>query len=245
MLFFGFNRRFRLLAYVFISTFLILAINGHSKPEYLGAAYAPVFAAGGVAFERTLKWWRWAAPAYTSIMLLGGIVLLPVVLPILPVQTYIRWANALGIAPSSTEAKQLDKLPQFYADMFGWEQKAGEIAKVYHSLTPEDQARCAIFGDNYGRCGAVDFYGPKYGLPKSIGRHNSYWIWGPRQYTGELMIILGGDLKDKQRVFESVEVAGTVSSEYCMPYENNLKIYVCRNLKVPLRELWPRLKNFG
>jgi phosphorylcholine metabolism protein LicD len=58
------------------------------------------------------------------------------------------------------------------------------------------------------------------------------------------VIILGGNLKGKTDRFESVTVADTVRSEYAMPYENNLAIYICRNLKMPLKELWPQLKHY-
>jgi hypothetical protein len=245
LLFFGLEKRFRLLGYMYAGAFLVLALNGRSKPEYLAAAYAMIFAAGGVALERWLSGsWRWVRPVYLMVLCAAGIALAPVALPILPVETYIRYSAALGIAPQTSEAKSLDKLPQFYADMFGWQDKAEAVAKVFHSLTPEEQAKCAIAADNYGRCGAIDLYGANYGLPKSIGRHNNYWIWGPRDYTGELVLVLGGDLEDKRASFESVEVAAVVHSEYCMPYENNLRIYVCRKLKVPLKDLWPKLKSF-
>jgi hypothetical protein len=169
----------------------------------------------------------------------------PIVLPVLPVETYIRYSGFLGIKPFTAEGKQLAELHQFYADMFGWEAKAEAVAKVYSRLSQDEKKKCAIFADNYGRCGAIDFYGKDYGLPPTIGSHNNYWIWGPRDYTGELMIILGGALEDKQRLFKSVEVSEIVTCKYCMPYENNLRVYLCRNLKVPLRELWPRLKNFS
>ncbi len=244
-LFYSPEKRYRLLGWVYLAAFAILVVNGHSKPEYLGAAYPMLFAAGGTALERWLTGrWQWAKPVYLGLMLAGGVIGAPFVLPILPVESYIRYAQALGVKPSSTEAKKLDKLPQFYADMFGWEEKAQAVARAYHSLGPEDQTKCAIFADNYGRCGAIDYYSKKYNLPKSIGKHNNYWIWGPRGYTGELMLILGGGLKDKEESFESVEVSSTVTCEYCMPYENNLRIYVCRNLKMSLTELWPRLKTF-
>ena len=245
-LFYSLERRYRLLGYVYLAAFAVLVANGHSKPEYLGAAYPMLFAAGGAALERWLTGrWIWVRQAYVGLMLAGGVIAAPFVLPILPVESYIRYSQALGVEPSSTEAKKLGKLPQFYADMFGWEEKAQAVARVFHSLTPEEQTRCAIFADNYGRCGAIDFYSKKYDLPQSIGRHNNYWIWGPRDYTGELMLILGGSLEDKQEHFESVVVAGTSTCEYCMPYENNLRIYICRKLKVPLRQLWPELKTFS
>jgi len=236
---------FRILGYVYIAAFLILALNGQSKAEYLSPAYSMLFAAGGVIFERWFsRRFQWATTAYAALMILGGILLAPLALPILPVETYIRYADALHIAPNTAEGKQLDKLPQFYADMFGWEQKAEAVARIYHSLTPEEQSTCALFADNYGRCAAIDFYGNKYHLPPAIGRHNNYWIWGPGNYTGELMIILGGGLRDKQEKFESVVVADTIHCDYCMPYENNLCIYVCRNLKMPLQTIWPQLKAY-
>lgn len=239
------GKKFRILAYLYLTAALILILNGHSKSEYLSPAYPMLFAAGAVWFERwaSREKLQWMRPAYI-ILLSSGILLAPTALPILPVELYITYSNALGITPSSAEAKQLNKLPQFYADMFGWEEKAAAVAKVFHELTPEEQVKCAIFGDNYGRCGAIDFYSKKYNLPKSIGRHNNYWLWGPRGYTGELVIILGGGLRDKQEIFESVTIADTVKNQYCMPYENNLTIYVCRKLKKPLPEFWPALRHY-
>jgi hypothetical protein len=128
--------------------------------------------------------------------------------------------------------------------MFGWPEKAAAVAQAFYRLTPEEQARCAIFADNYGRCGALDFFGSHYGLPRSIGRHNSYWMWGPGEYTGDLVLILGGNLRDKQEAFSRVDIVGTVQSKYCMPYENNLNIYLCRGLRVPLKKLWGSIKAF-
>jgi len=29
-----------------------------------------------------------------------------------------------------------------------------------------------------------------------------------------------------------------------MPYERDLPVYVCRGIKAPLAEVWPRLKHF-
>ncbi len=238
-------REFRILGYIYLVVFFILALNGHSKAEYLAPAYSMLCAAGGVVFERWFSGkFQWARPVYGGLIVLGGIVLAPFALPILPVQTYIRYAAALRVAPSTPEGKRLGQLPQYYADMFGWEQKAQAVAAVFRSLAPEEQSKCAIFADNYGRCAAIDFYGRRYNLPAAIGRHNNYWIWGPRNYTGELMIILGGALEDKQEQFESVVVAGTVHCDYCMPYENDLRVYLCRNLKVPLSSIWPRLKSY-
>ena len=238
--------RFRPLSYSYLGALFLLLVNIHSKPEYLSPAYPMLFAAGAVSFQNFVeeRSRRWLRPACAGVLALGGALLIPAALPILPVEMYIRYAKAVGIEPGTAEGKQLAALPQFYADMFGWEDKAKAVAEVYHKLSPDDQKKCAIFGDNYGRSAALDFFRKKYDMPSAIGRHNNYWLWGPGHYTGELVIILGGDLEDKQQIFEKVEIAGVVHSEYAMPYENDLRIFVCRNLKVPLDQMWRRLKHY-
>ncbi len=88
------------------------------------------------------------------------------------------------------------------------------------------------------------FYGKAYGLPASIGNHNNYWIWGPRDYTGEVMIILGGSKEDHEADFESIALMRKSECEHCMPYENNVNIWVCRGLKTSLKDLWPDEKHY-
>jgi hypothetical protein len=238
-------KQFRPLVLIYIVPLIILLLNGQSKPEYLSTAYTVLFAAGGAAAERLLTVPRWIwLRIVLAVLLAAGMALAPTVVPVLPVDTYIQYAEALGIKPTTAEAKDLAELPQFFADMFGWEEKAKAVAEAYTRLSPEEKEKCAIFADNYGRCGAIDFFGNKYGLPRSIGRHNNYWLWGPRGYTGELMMILGGRLENQQASFEEVEIVGHVTCTYCMPYENNLAIYLCRRSKVPLEERWKRMKVF-
>ena len=238
-------KAYRMFAFVYLGAFLILVVNGHSKPDYLSPIYGILFAAGGVVFERVLSrdWRRHFRPVLILVMV-SGVALFPLTLPILPVRSFISYSRALGERPESVEGLQLESLPQFYADMFGWEEQAMAVVKAWQSLTPEEQKVCAIYADNYGRCGTIDLYGRKHGLPKAIGRHNSYWMWGPGGYSGEIMIIPGGDLEDKEAQFESVTVAGSSSNPYCMPYENNMRVYICRGLKTPLNLLWPSLKVF-
>ena len=140
---------------------------------------------------------------------------------------------------------ELAELPQFYADMFGWEEKANDVVAVFNTLTEDEKKKCAILSTNYGRCGAIDFYGEKLGLPKTIGIHNNYWIWGPRDYKGEVMIILGGSMEDHVDNFESVELVKTSTSTYCMPYENDVQIFLCRNLLQDLKDIWQHEKNYN
>ena len=242
------GRRFRLLGIVWVTACLVLIANGHSKAEYLASTYAMLFAAGGVAWEGILPRRRsihgTSIRGVALVVVASGAALAPLVTPMLPVETYIRYSRALDVAPSTEEGHELGELPQFYADMFGWRAKAAAVAEVYHALPAADRERAAIFGSNYGRAGAIDYFAGEYGLPGAVSNHNNYWLWGPGEANGEVVIVLGGDLEDHQRRFESVEVAGAARCRYCIPYEKDLPIYVCRGLRLPLAELWPVIGHY-
>jgi len=101
-----------------------------------------------------------------------------------------------------------------------------------------------LFGNNYGRAGAIDYWSDELGLPGAIGNHNSYWMWGPGDWSGEVGITLGGDRQDLERRFASVELGGRAPCRWCIPYERDLPIYVCRDLVLPVDELWPLAKHY-
>jgi len=240
------QRQFRCLGVIYATTLAILIVNGHSKAEYLSPAYAMLFAGGSVLFARLTERHgaRWLRPSYGTLLLAGGLATAPLATPLLPVETYISYAAALGTKPGTSEGKTLGRLPQFFADMFGWKEKAEAVASVYSRLSPGEKNTCAVYAQNYGECAAIDFFGKKYGLPPAMGRHNNYWIWGPHGSTGDVVIVLGKSAEDERRSFDSVAVADTVRCAYCMPYENNLLVMVCRGLKEPIDTLWPKLKLF-
>jgi hypothetical protein len=229
--------------YAAIFTLFVLQ---RGKAYYLSPIYPILFASGGVAIAHLIatQKWNWLKPT-TLALVFCTMLLSPMALPILPVETFIVYQNTIGIEPPREENHEMGQLPQHFADMFGWKEKVAAVARAFHTLSPEEQTKCAIVADNYGRAGAIDFFGRKYGLPKAISRHNNYWLWGTRGYTGEVVIVLGGGLEDKQQLFESVEVAETVQCEYCMPYENNLRVYICRGIKTPIDGLWERQRSFN
>jgi hypothetical protein len=91
----------------------------------------------------------------------------------------------------------------------------------------------------------VTFFGKRFGLPRAISGHNSFFLWGPGPVELKVVIIIGGREEDHRRVFDEVVPSGTHRTRYAMPYENNLTIYICRGLRVPLHEAWARSKNYS
>ena len=145
--------------------------------------------------------------------------------------------------PPKIETYKLGPLPQIFADEFGWEEMARAVAGVYNSLPPDVRPRTAIFAQNYGQAGAVDLFGPKYGLPQAISGHQSYFLWGPRGYTGESMIVMDGDKPTWKANSPPWRRWRHVTHPYSMPYEH-FDIFYCRGLKWPLAEFWPKVKNW-
>jgi len=181
--------------------------------------------------------------ATAAIVAVTGAALAPLTLPILPVETYIAYQRALHVEPPRTENHRMGPLPQQYADMFGWPEMVATVAQVYDKLPAADRARCLIFGQNYGQAGAIDWFGPKHGLPKAVSAHQNYFLWGPRNYDGSVAIVLDDDRETLEKIFGRVELAATVQHPYSMPYEH-FDVWLCRDPKVPFQELWPKIKKW-
>lgn len=237
--------RYRTLGWMYIIVFIIM-VAGNAKVYYLAAIY-PVFLAGGaVLFEEILrrKAIPWLAPAYIFLLVLAALVVLPFALPVLPVDEFVSYEHLLGIAPRAEERSSVGELPQYYADEFGWKEFVDTVAAVYRKLSPEEQSRCFIYVRNYGEAAAVDFFGTKYGLPGAHSAHNSYWMWGPGDRTGDIAIIVGNhrtlqdNLADLRRAYRSVELAGTTHARYAMPYENGRMIFICRGMNTSFQAIW-------
>jgi hypothetical protein len=160
------------------------------------------------------------------------------------VDAYVAYADALGVAPSTAERKRLGRLPQFYADMHGWESIVTTVAGAHRRLPPEDRARSIVFTFNYGVAGAVERLGRRHGLPPVYSGHNNYWLWGPPAEADHVAIVVGGEAAELGQVFRDVEQAGKTDCGDCMPYENGNPVFVCRGLKVPWKDLWPRLRHY-
>ncbi|HWQ56528.1 MAG TPA: glycosyltransferase family 39 protein [Bryobacteraceae bacterium] len=239
------GRQWRPLGWAYVVVFGLLVLL-HGKPYYLVPVYPMLLAAGAVLLERAIERrnWNWLKPATVAAVVAGGVVMAPLTLPVLPVETYIRYAATLGISEVRTERHQMGRLPQVYADMHGWENMAARVAEVYHALPPEERQQAVVFAQNYGEAGAIEYFAPRYGLPRAISGHNSYWLWGP-DAAGGVLIGIGGKAAGYHEVFEDVRREGTITHPYAMPYESNLPIWVCRKPKIPLRQVWPRVKHFS
>jgi hypothetical protein len=238
------GRKFQILGWIYVAVLGIL-LSTHSKPYYFAPAFLAVLPAGAVAIEVYVARhpWNWIKPAYLTVLVLGGALTAPLALPVLPVETFMRYQKWLGIRPSSEErGEKLRSLSQMYADMFGWPEMAAQMAQIYNHLSSEERADCVIGASNYGEAGALDFFGKKYGLPNAISTHNNYWFWGPGTKPGKVLLVIGGSKENYERMYEEVRQVATFADHYAI--ESGKPIFLCRKPKRTLQEVWPNIHNF-
>jgi hypothetical protein len=168
-----------------------------------------------------------------------------VVVPILQPDTFIAYVKYLPMKlPVMEHSHERAVLPQWYADQFGWEEIVAETAKAWNRVPADERPNCGIFAQDYGQAGAIDFLGRRYGLPQALSGHQTYYLWGPRGYSGNCLIVLDDGRERLEELFEHVEYVGT-SADNRYALERQIPVYICRGAKFgSLETVWPQLKKW-
>jgi hypothetical protein len=238
--------RYRIVGWT-ILTVVVAFMLLHGKNYYSTPIYPAMFAAGAVALESWLRTpaLRWAIWGYAFLVVAVGMMFLPMSVPVLPVDMYLKYQDKMPIKPPRSEhSHERAALPQIYADQFGWTEITEGAAAAFKMLSPEEQKTCGIFAQDYGSAGAIDSFGPRYGLPKVLSGHQSYYLWGPRGYTGECLIVLDDRQETLEREFEQVQFVGrTAPNPYAL--EQQLTVFIVHKPKFgSLEKVWPQLKKW-
>jgi hypothetical protein len=237
---------YRFLGWTYLVAFAVfVALKG--KNYYLAPIYPVYLAAGATMIEIFIERFRqgWLKPVILALVLVAGAWLAPLTVPVLPIDQFVIYMNKLPLKlPRMEHSHMRAALPQHYADQFGWEEIVAEVNQAYLRLSPEERAGCAIFAQDYGQAGAIDFFGRHYGLPPALSGHQTYYLWGPRGYSGNCMIVLDDSREKLESLFERVEYVGT-SADNPYALEREIPVFICRGTKFGvLAELWPKLKKW-
>ena len=230
--------RFRLLSAFYLGPFLLFALV-KGRGYYLLPAYPVLYAAGAVGLE------SWLA---TRAKAVRGVVYGAVAAAVLVEAGLAAWAYLPIWRPGSAAWNWQMQNNYDMANEVGWPELVGEIAAVRDQLSSEERGQYAVLAENYGAAGAVELYGPKYGLPVPIATVNSFYDrrWGP--FEPETLIVVGGRLEDESHFFESCKVVAMVHLPYGVQNEESAdhpQILVCHHLKEPWPVVWGRSRDFG
>jgi hypothetical protein len=238
--------QFLAIAFVLIFTFL-LVMNG--KSYYLFGAYPMLFAAGGFGFERWLKTSGYALRGFAiALFTIPNLLLFPLVLPVLTLnQTLATFRFAHNDLPflqfiSTWEDHKVHATTQDYADMQGWDEMTAKVAKVWNTLTPDQQKHTQIFADNYGEAGAIHHFGKQYNLPEVISLNSSFTLWAPDSLDGQYLIYVddqgGKNIESFKSSIESYHKFGEIENPLAV--EKGTGIFLIIHPKAGLNERYKK-----
>ncbi|MGD0506864.1 MAG: glycosyltransferase family 39 protein [Terriglobales bacterium] len=230
------DRCWRVLGLTFAVFFVLMEV-AHAKNYYVFPIYPMVFAGGAVAIERWLaNGASWTRAGVVAIVVLGTLPALPSVTWFLPPERLLAYENAIGLKPAKAEVKHESLLAQPVADQFGWPEMVSEVSGIYNSLPPDDRAQTGIWASNYGEAGAVNEFGPQYGLPHAYSRHQNHWYWGPPPQVYKNLIVIQwslDDVRDNCTSFQAFEHYQRFGMG-----EENTPIYLCRGVTFDIQKIW-------
>lgn len=230
------DRRWRVLGLTFIVFFVLMEV-AHAKNYYVFPIYPMLLAGGAVVIERWLAGRAaWTRAAVIAVVFLASLPAVPLVTWFLPPERLMAYQEALGIKLSKSEVHHESLLPQPVADQFGWPELVRDVANIYDSLSPEERAVTGIWAGNYGEAGAINEFGPQYGLPHAWSRHQNHWYWGPPPQVYKNLIVIqwsSDDVRDNCTSFQRFE-----HYERFGMGEENGPIYLCRGVKFDIQKIW-------
>ena len=211
----------------------------------LAELFIPLLAAGAVFLEEVLARLRWEkagkvlAVAY---LLVIGIIALPLNLPILPANQMESYASHFKIFYQPLrEFNFAWAYPPILTGRIGSDQVVQAVAGVYDALPAGRRAIAGIYTDGYGDAGAIDLFGPQYGLPHAVSGSLTYYLWGPG-YSWDVMIIATTKSNNMSVFFDECEQKAIVPNDY--NGMGDLYIFVCRKPKVSADVIWSSVKTY-
>ena len=218
---------------------LALFVILKGRVYYFAAAYPMVYAAGSV----------WGESWLSSLNRGWATALRAVALLVLAVDIAIAAALTLPLAPIHSKWWHVSsKVQGDFVEEIGWPELVETVAQVRDSLPPDQRANLGILAGNYGEAGAINLFGPKYGLPSVISGVNSFWARGYGDPPPDTLIVLGHSAGYLARNFASCRVVAHSWNRFGVENEETVDhpdIYVCRGLKKPWPEFWSDYRHFG
>ncbi|HXW56281.1 MAG TPA: glycosyltransferase family 39 protein [Candidatus Cybelea sp.] len=228
---------YRLLGWVYLLPLTIFFL-AKGRMYYVGAAYPLLFAGGSVPWQRwgdrlSVLGSRLLEIATFAALAVGGTYAAALILPINPVIS----ARNIALARNGDLREEI-----------GWTDLAAEVATVRNQLTPAERTHFAILTGNYGETGAIDFYGPAYGLPQAISGTNTAWYRGYGDPPPQDLIVLGMSRQYVEGHFSSCRIAGHNGNPFGIRNEesgDHPDIFICGPPLAGWPGFWSDFRRFG
>jgi hypothetical protein len=165
------------------------------------------------------------------------------IVALLAVNAAVCVVFTLPVLPMST-ARVTASLNDTIGETIGWPELTAEVASVVHGLPPAERAHVVILAASYGEAGAIDRFGPALGLPPAYSGHNSYYDFRRPTDDRATVVAVRYRPEDLASEFARCTRVATVDNHHDVANEaQGVPILVCRGLRAPWAETWPRLRH--
>jgi hypothetical protein len=216
---------------VIASILVILMLCLLRGKSYYTAGVLPFLVCTGAVLWEKMASVKWVRVALPSVMILLTIPALPAAIPVWKADKLAAFfegmQRSIGVdAILRDEDGNIQKLPQDYADMLGWDELALITSKAWNEI-PEKSA-AFIYCENYGQAGAISVLGKKFGLPEPVCFSESFFYWAPRDFPAEItsLVYINDELgRDIDSIFSEITVVGKISNPLAREYGTT--VYLC------------------
>lgn len=225
------SRPFRFLAvgYLLLAAFYLLT---GGKAYYLAGFYPVLLAAGAVAAD---EWPGAGTQRLRTRPLVGAIAL----------SAAVGAVVGLAVLPARALGPVLVVNPEA-GEQVAWPRYVETVAGVWAGLSPSEQATGLVLTANYGEAGAIERYGPAYGLPLPYSGHNGLARWRQPAGAAGPIVVVGYQADRLDTFFGSCQQRATLDNGLGLDTdEQGTPVWVCGFPVKPWAQLWPELTHLG
>jgi 4-amino-4-deoxy-L-arabinose transferase-like glycosyltransferase len=209
---------------------LALTVAGSGQFYYTLGILLVVYAIGAAPVERWMADRRGRVLAVTALLAVNTLISAVFALPLIPI-------GEVGSTPVAAAN-------QTVGDQIGWRRYVRQIAAVHAALPTDDRDRTVIITANYGEAGAIDRYGPAYGLPDVYSGHNALHAYGPPPESATVVIVVTAGDPMRTGTFGSCTVEAELDNAVDVDNEEQgATVSVCRDRRMPWTAAWPKFKH--
>ncbi|MBE7187110.1 glycosyltransferase family 39 protein [Jatrophihabitans endophyticus] len=201
------------------------------KPYYLAGLLPLLVAAGAAPTER---WLSRGAGRRRPTLVGAGVAVSAVAVALL----------ALPLLPASDAGLAVAVNPDV-GETIGWPDLVATTARVVDAQ-PDPHA-VVLLADYYDEAGALDRYGPRYGLPQAYSGHNAFGYWGPPHAAADRpVVVVGYSVRGASAYLRGCRLAARVhDAAGVQNNESGDPVVVCRGVHGSWAAQWPRIRHLG
>ena len=147
--------------------------------------------------------------------------------------------------PDRIHALRLDTVNEVFADSVGWDDIAHQVTTIYDELPPSERTDTLIVSAYYGVPGALDVYDTPERRPLAVSPQLSAWYWLPDNFIAAYALMVDYQPSDVAWMCTSPRLVAHLTVPYDVAgLEQGAPVTLCE-LKVPIPEIWGKLRNFS